>query len=71
VASRAGTTPELTALLRTLVAQGWVVTKTRSSHFKCVPPDPSAKVVYCSSTPGDWRAMANMRAWLRRSGAKL
>ena len=49
--------------------QGWTVAKTRGGHLKFTSP--TGRVVFTPSTPGGGRALANMRAELRRAGLVL
>lgn len=51
--------------------QGWRVERTRSGHWRFLPPNPSLPAVVASGTPSDWRALRNFRAQLRRSGLAL
>ena len=48
--------------------QGWKVGLTRSGHVRFVPPDRSVPALVTGSTPGDRRAVLNLRADLRRRG---
>ena len=57
-------------LIDKALAQGWVVEKTTKGHVCFVPADKTKRMVYTSGTPGDWRAYANLRASLRRSGLR-
>ena len=48
--------------------QGWVVEKTKSNHFKFMPPDEGNTPVFFSGSPGEWRALRNFIAALRQRG---
>ena len=49
--------------------QGWRIRRGR--HWRLFPPDRSLPAVTVSSTPSEWRSLANTLADLRRSGLKL
>lgn len=49
-------------------AQGWAVEKTAKNHWKFIPPKEGASPCFFSGSPGDWRALRNFVAALRRSG---
>jgi len=56
---------DLKELLRAAEARGWRVDATRrGGHVRLVHPD--GGVVVASGTPSDHRALANLRAQLRR-----
>ena len=56
----------LKQLLRAAEARGWSVELTRrGAHVRLVHP--SGGLVVAASTPSDWRALANLRAQLRRA----
>jgi hypothetical protein len=57
---------QLRSLIREAVEAGFTVSRTSRGHPKFVAPNGS--VVFGSGTPGDWRAIHNMRAKLRRVG---
>ena len=57
---------EVTVFRRQAMRQGWSVRRTGSGHWKFTSPQ--GMVVISSATPGDRRAMANLRAYLRRAG---
>lgn len=59
---------DLATLLRLLVRQGWRIEPTRRGHFKCYAPCGS---VVIAGGSGDWRALRNSKALLRRHGAKV
>lgn len=44
-------TKELRALFEKAESQGWTITRTKGSHFRCVPPDPSQGIVIVAGTP--------------------
>ena len=48
---------------------GWVVTKTGGGHWRFRAPQ--GVLVFTGSTPSDPRAIANLRARLRREGAPV
>jgi hypothetical protein len=48
--------------------QGWEVVQTRGGHWRFVPPDPMAPIVYAAGAPSDRRALDNHIARMRRSG---
>jgi predicted RNA binding protein YcfA (HicA-like mRNA interferase family) len=56
---------DLAKLLRQASACGWQVVRTRKSHWRL--RHPSGAVVVTSSSPSDCRALANLRAQLRRA----
>jgi predicted RNA binding protein YcfA (HicA-like mRNA interferase family) len=56
---------DLERLLRQASACGWQVARTRGGHWRLLHP--SGGIVVMSSTPGDRRALLNMRAQLRRA----
>jgi predicted RNA binding protein YcfA (HicA-like mRNA interferase family) len=43
---------------------GWTVDHTRRGHLRLTHPN--GALVYCSSTPSDYRGVKNLRALLRR-----
>lgn len=49
-------------------AQGWVVERTKSNHFKFQPPSTEHSPVFFSGSPGEWRALRNFIAALRQRG---
>jgi predicted RNA binding protein YcfA (HicA-like mRNA interferase family) len=55
-------------VLRQAAAQGWQVQPTRSGHVRLVHP--AGTVVVTSSTPSDCRALANLKAQLRRAARR-
>ena len=60
---------ELSATLRAIRAQGWAIETTGGGHLKLIPR--SGGPVFTGSTPSDCRAIKNLRALLRRRGARL
>ncbi len=62
---------DLTALAAVARRQGWAVERTRGGHLRFRPSDPTMPLVITSSTPGDWRAVRNVRAMLRRAGLDM
>jgi len=49
------------------LARGWRITRTRSGHWCWLAPR-GKSVIFSAGTPSDWRAVANLRARLRRAG---
>lgn len=64
-----GTRKEMSQIIQQLEDQGWTVTLTRGNHYKMVSP--TGAVQFQPSTPGEGRALKNIKAQLRRAGAKL
>jgi hypothetical protein len=56
---------DLKHLLRQAEAAGWRVQPTRGGHWRLLYP--GGGIVVMSSTPSDRRAIANLRAQLRRA----
>jgi predicted RNA binding protein YcfA (HicA-like mRNA interferase family) len=56
---------DLRQLLRQAQAHGWRVQPTRGGHWKLTHP--SGDAVVTSSSPSDRRALANLKAQLRRA----
>jgi len=48
--------------------QGWTLEKTADNHMKAFPPDKTKSMVVFSAKSGDFRAIRNTIAQLRRSG---
>ena len=61
---------EITKLIGQLARQGWRIERGKG-HYVAYPPDPTQGPVTIATTPGGGRAMANLRATLRRHGARL
>ena len=59
---------DLAKLLRSAEAAGCEVTMTRRSHWRINTPQGA---VFMSSTPGDRRAVLNVRSQLRRAGVAI
>lgn len=57
---------EMRKLLREYRHLGWTVEYTRSSHLKLYPPGRTDKFVVVSGTPGNSRAIVNIRSDLKR-----
>jgi hypothetical protein len=57
---------DLESRLRDLVRQGFDVRKTHSGHWQIRKPG-SPGCVVTGSTPGDWRAVQNFEANMRRT----
>ena len=49
-------------------AADWTVTPTSNGHWRFTPADPAAAIVHAAGTGEGHRAVANLRADLRRSG---
>jgi predicted RNA binding protein YcfA (HicA-like mRNA interferase family) len=56
---------DLKQQLRQAEAHGWRVQPTRGGHWKLTHPD--GGTVVTSSSPSDHRALANLKAQLRRA----
>jgi predicted RNA binding protein YcfA (HicA-like mRNA interferase family) len=48
---------------------GWSVEKTNGGHLRF--KGPKGELVFSGSTPSDWRAIANLKAQLRRATAMV
>ncbi len=48
--------------------QGWTVGRTKKGHPVFYSPDKAQPPIYGSGTPGDWRAIRNLLANLKRAG---
>jgi len=55
-------------LIRELRSQGWEVDQTTQGHYRATPPDRSKPIVHMGSESGDFRAVRNNIARLRKSG---
>jgi len=58
----------LNRILDALRRQGWKVEKTGGGHWRCIPPDPTKRIVRLASTPSDVNAVKQMIRDLRKSG---
>lgn len=56
------------AVMKAAEEQGWLVEMTSKKHWKFVPPHIEGRPVFFSGSPGDWRALRNFIAALRRHG---
>jgi predicted RNA binding protein YcfA (HicA-like mRNA interferase family) len=56
---------DINTVVRVARARGWTVTCTRGGHLRFTHPN--GALVHTSSTPGDRRAVAAIRAHLRRA----
>jgi predicted RNA binding protein YcfA (HicA-like mRNA interferase family) len=56
--------------VRRAVAQGWRASLTKGSHVRLIHT-PTGAVVFCSGTPSDRRAAAQVVADLRRALRKI
>jgi hypothetical protein len=54
-------------LVKELRTQNWAVSQSNSGHWRCTPPDPKQAIVHLSES-GDYRAIRNSLADLKRSG---
>lgn len=61
---------DMEALLREVEARGWTVVKTNNNHWRMTHPG-TAKVIFASSTPSDWRAVTNMRSMVQRAEREM
>jgi predicted RNA binding protein YcfA (HicA-like mRNA interferase family) len=52
--------------LRGLRHEGWCVERTKSSHWKLVPPG-GGHIVFASSTPSDHSSLKKLKADCRRA----
>jgi hypothetical protein len=53
------------------IAHGWKVELNKNSHWCFTPSDPKIPKAYTSSTPGDKRAVLNLRRDLRQRGLQV
>jgi predicted RNA binding protein YcfA (HicA-like mRNA interferase family) len=60
---------DVQGLVKLCVLQGWQVSRTRRGHLRLVSP--SGVIVIGPGRAGEWRAVANFRASLRRAGADV
>jgi hypothetical protein len=54
-------------LVQLYIQWGWKIDKTNGGHLRF--RGPKGELVYSASTPSDWRALANLRAQLKRATA--
>lgn len=72
---RSGNTPdmnmtkEMRELAERLAGMGWTV--THNKHWRCVPPDKGAPVLFFATSPSDHRAYDNVKALLKRHGYRI
>jgi len=57
-------------LTKQILAAGWTIERTRSSHFRFKSPDGKTMII-CGSTPEDPRSLLNFKADFRRAGVKI
>ena len=57
---------ELRILFAKAKKQGWQIEFTKKCHFKMLAPD--GKVMFCPSTPSDFRSLRNVLAEMKRHG---
>lgn len=62
---------DLRKLMRKARQAGWRVKKTRAGHLKWYPPAADAAMVVSALTPSCSRALANIRAELRKRGLEV
>ncbi len=60
---------DLKEIIASLTRSGWTARKTGAGHWRFQAP--SGALVFTGSTPGDVRALANLKARLRREGAPV
>jgi hypothetical protein len=60
---------EFKELVRKLEAQGWEF-RQGSKHLVAYPADKSFGPIVITGTPGDVRSLRNLKAQLRRAGAR-
>lgn len=67
--TRGTTNKEIADIVRTVEhTPGWSVGLTGNNHLRFSPPDPDAAPIITGSNPSCYRALANVRAQLRRAG---
>lgn len=54
-------------LVKSAERQGWTVVQGKAGHLKWYPPN-GKNWVTSAQTPSDYRAIQNVKAWLRREG---
>lgn len=59
---------ELKVLFSKAQKQGWTVEFTKKCHYKMTAPD--GGIVFCPSTPSEYRGMKNLLAEMKRHGYK-
>jgi hypothetical protein len=52
-------------IIRWANERGWSVELTNGSHLKFIKP--GKPIIFGSSTPGDWRAIKNVKAKMERA----
>jgi hypothetical protein len=57
---------DIRSLIRTATESGFTVERTRKNHIKFTSP--SGKVFFTGGTPGDRRAIFNVRSLMRKAG---
>jgi hypothetical protein len=60
-------TKDVTDLIREIEAEGGIVTKTKSGHWKVVNPA-NRRRINIPATPSEYRSLKNVRTRLRRIG---
>lgn len=58
-------------IVETVGKQGWKVALSGTGHWRLCPQDKRFPVQFISYTPSDARAIKNIRAQLKKAGAKL
>lgn len=57
---------DMMKLVRQYRRLGWQIERTKSAHYKWVPPNGGA-IFITSSTPSDYRSYANVQAHIKRA----
>lgn len=65
-----GLTQQVRRLTKELEGEGWEVSLTKSGHYRLRSPYTN-RLVFCASTPGDWRAFKNIIRDLKREGYQM
>lgn len=59
---------ELRILFSKAESQGWSVEFTKKCHFKMTAPN--GGIVFCASTPSEYRGMKNLLSQMKKHGFK-
>ena len=59
---------EVKRMVRDLTRLGWTVTMSKGGHYKARSPNRKIPIIVIPATPGDHRALKNLKAVLRRYG---
>lgn len=65
-----GSRKEIKAIIRQLEDQGWTVEIRRGGHYRAKAPDGKG-IAFFPVTPSDHRGLKNLKADLRKLGAKI